>query len=179
MRNNSSQFINIARICLFAGAALWLFGGIGHTYDLFRYYNSKNWSRINVKIIESNLSGYGRNIKTCSQPNIKYEYHFDGIKKISNKWGFSNFGCSTSSFASSIVDKYRVGSEHSAYINPETGLTVLDNNLTALWLATLMGLICYMLIWFIRPKNKQVVQKKAPDIVPYISKRQVNYHQKK
>jgi len=152
MSSRKSQFINVFRIFLFAGASLWLFGGIGHTYDLFRYYDSSNWSRINVNIIESSLSEQPRDIKSCSQPIIKYEYHFNGVKKISDQWGFSIFSCSTSSFASSIVNKYKVGSEYSAYFNSSNGLIVLDNNLLALWVVTIMGLLCCVLIWFVRPK---------------------------
>ena len=149
------QLKELLRICLFAGAGLWIFGGLGHTIDLFRYYGAEKWPRVKGNVVESRIATYGSGVKYCSRPIILYEYEFEGKYHTSDKWGFPFFGCSSSSVASSISSSYKLNEEIFAYVKPGSGIAVLRPGQFYLWLITFMGLSCCTIIWIIRPKKME------------------------
>lgn len=128
---------------------------IGHTYDLYRYFNAAHWPQAPAVITQSTISVYSQNIRYCSKPEIHYQYAFSGQMLTSTTWGFAFFNCSSPQFASQITGKYKTGDKVVAYVNPVSGIAVLEPDLTALWLVTLLGVFSGFLIWLVRPKKSK------------------------
>jgi len=148
-----SQLIALLRIGLFAIAALWIFGGLGSSYDLFRYYAADSWPQHTAQVISSRASKVGRMNKYCYMPHITYQYEFQGQVQKSDTWGFQVFNCASVAFAASVVHGYPAGKSVPVFVHPHSGLAVLNPDTTALWLITLAGIISCVLIWLLRPKN--------------------------
>jgi hypothetical protein len=84
---------------------------------------------------------------------VEYEYLYGNTLLSSDRWGFPLFDCSSSNWAYEVKSRYRVGSKVVVYVDPESGIAVLEPSLLFSWLVTLLGLGSATLIWIIRPKT--------------------------
>ena len=158
--HRKKQLTNLLRICLFAGLSLWLFGGLPKTYNLYHYFGASNWPQVKAIITESSVTktySSSASLTNCSTPKIEYQYNHHGNTMTSNKWGFPFLDCSSSHWAHKITARYKTGSHVTAYVNPTSGIAVLEPSLLMLYLTTFIGLFCGVLIWLIRPKDDTTI----------------------
>jgi hypothetical protein len=149
------KLFDLLKLIAVAGFVGWLIIGIPSAIKLVRYFNCSHWDVVQGEILSSRITTMtttGSN--GCSVPVIKYSFEYRGEKKESTTWGFRFFSCSSSEWASDISNKWPKGENVNVYLDRNSGKSILDPDMSALWLIQAIGISCFALNWYLLKMGK-------------------------
>jgi hypothetical protein len=151
----NGKLCDLLKFIAMTGFVGWLVIGIPSAIKLVRYFNCSHWGVVQGEVVSSKITMMtttGSN--GCSVPVIKYSFEYRGEKKESTTWGFRFFSCSSSKWASDISNKWPKGENVNVYLDRNSGRSILDPDLSALWLIQAIGISCFTLNLYLHKKGK-------------------------
>jgi hypothetical protein len=120
--NSASSQKGLWIIILFG--AVFFFVGLGVILGVFfpklaEYWSSRDWTRTECFIEESEVRSRQSDDGTKHRAYIKYSYYFNGREYTSDRYSFFNHSSSDYDSKASLVERYPVESSAWCYVNPD------------------------------------------------------------
>jgi hypothetical protein len=151
----NGKLYDLLKFLALAGFVGWLIIGIPSAIKLVRYFNCSHWDLAQGQVVASKVSPWmTTSSRHCYRPVIKYSFEFGGERRESSTWGFAFFDCSSPKWASDISNRWPKGRTVTVYVDRSSGRSVLDPDLSALWLIQAIGVSCLALHWLLHRKGR-------------------------